>query len=159
MSYPEPGYHGEGGVRSAVFRPVDTAPNLIAKSGNTNGYLATGAGTKGQFGLYRLDMKPHCGGPKPHFHRTIGESFFILSGTVALYNGDEWIDATAGDFLYVPEGGIHAFGNESDADASMLLLFTPGAPREDYFERVGTVAGMTEDERAEFFRHHDTYWL
>ena len=50
-------------------------------------------------------------------------------------------------------------GNHTDEVATMLLLFTPGAPREDYFERVGTVASMTEEERAEFFLRHDTFWL
>jgi len=52
-----------------------------------------------------------------------------LTGTVRLYDGDEWADANPGDFHYVPEGGIHAFKNESGAPASMLLLFSPGAAR------------------------------
>jgi hypothetical protein len=41
----------------------------------------------------------------------------------------------------------------------MLILFTPGAPREDYFERVRTASAMTEEERAEFFLRHDTFWV
>ena len=41
----------------------------------------------------------------------------------------------------------------------MLLLFTPGAPREDYFERVGQAGSMTEDERDAFFFQHDTFWI
>ncbi len=59
-------------------------------------------------GLYRWDMGPGPSGPDPHFHKTISESFFMLSGEVRLYDGERWIGATAGDFLYVPEGGIHA---------------------------------------------------
>jgi quercetin dioxygenase-like cupin family protein len=159
MSYPEPRYLGDKGEINAVYRPASTEPELTAESGSRTSYLATGQGTHGQFGLYRLDMAAKASGPREHFHRSISESFFILSGTVALYNGERWIDATAGDFLYVPEGGVHAFGNESDAPASMLLLFTPGAPREDYFERVGQVAAMSEQERTEFFLRHDTFWL
>jgi uncharacterized RmlC-like cupin family protein len=49
---------------------------------------------------------------------------------VQLNNGERTRDATAGDILYVPQGGIHGFANQSDAPASILLLFTPGAPRE-----------------------------
>jgi mannose-6-phosphate isomerase-like protein (cupin superfamily) len=75
-------------------------------------------------------------GPDPHFHKTISESFYVLSGTVRLYDGTQWIDATPGDFLFVPEGGIHAFRNESGEPATMLILFAPGAPREDYFETL-----------------------
>ena len=97
-------------------------------------------------------------GPAPHFHRSISESFFVLSGTVRLYDGRKWVDGTAGDFLYVPEGGVHAFRNESGEPASMLILFAPGAPREDYFERVSTAAQMSEAERTEFFLRHDTFW-
>jgi hypothetical protein len=78
---------------------------------------------------------------------------------VRLYNGEKWTDATAGDFLYVPQGGVHAFRNESGEPASMLLLFTPGAPREPYFEEVGGVGELSEAERQAFFLHHDTYWV
>jgi hypothetical protein len=41
----------------------------------------------------------------------------------------------------------------------MLLLFTPGAPREPYFEEVGKAADLSEAERQAFFLHHDTYWI
>jgi quercetin dioxygenase-like cupin family protein len=61
----------------------------------------------------------------------------VLAGTVRLYDGRDWVRATAGDFLFVPEGGIHGFRNElTDEPASMLLLFAPGAPGEGYFETL-----------------------
>jgi len=98
-------------------------------------------------------------GPDPHFHRSISESFYVLAGTISLYDGTDWKDGRPGDFLYVPQGGVHGFRNESGEPASMLILFTPGAPREDYFERVRTTSAMTEEERAEFFLRHDTFWV
>jgi mannose-6-phosphate isomerase-like protein (cupin superfamily) len=104
-------------------------------------------------------MSARPSGPDPHFHRTISESFFVLSGTVRLYDGQRWVDATAGDFLHVPAGGVHAFRNESDAPASMLILFAPGAPREPYFEQVATVSRLSPEEQTQFYLHHDTYWL
>jgi oxalate decarboxylase/phosphoglucose isomerase-like protein (cupin superfamily) len=78
---------------------------------------------------------------------------------VRIYNGTRWIDTRPGDFVHVPEGGIHAFRNESGEPASMLLHFAPGAPREGYFEGLVDLAGMTEEERAEFMLRHDTFWL
>src|ERR1700722_4444717 len=141
MSYPEPRYTGETGEVSATFRRAGEPAELAYRSGNAVSYLATGAATDGRFGLYRWDFSPQPSGPAPHFHRTISESFFILSGTVRLYNGKAWVDATAGDFSYVPEGGIHAFRNESGLAASMLILFAPGAPREEYFETLARLAG------------------
>jgi len=158
MSYPEPRYLGDGGEVSAVYRQSGQEPELTGKASRTS-YLATGASTSAQFGLYRWDFTGPPSGPDPHYHRSISESFFILDGTVRLYDGKRWVDATKGDFLFVPEGGVHAFRNESGQAASMLLLFAPGAPREDYFERLGELSTMSEEERAEFFLRHDTFWL
>ena len=104
-------------------------------------------------------MVPKAGGPGPHFHRTLAESFYVLLGTVKIYDGKEWIDASPGDFVHVPIGGIHGFRNDADAPATMLIHFAPGAPREDYFERVHTVGEMSPDEAEEFFRRHDTFWV
>jgi mannose-6-phosphate isomerase-like protein (cupin superfamily) len=159
MSYPPPRYLGDTGELTATYRPAVVEPELTYPSGNTVHYLATGASTGGLFGLYRWEMGPGRSGPDPHFHRTISESFYILSGTIKIFDGTRWIDTEPGDFVHVPIGGVHGFRNESGAPASMLLHFSPGAPREDYFERITTVKDMTDEERAEFFLRHDNFWL
>src|SRR4051794_29015663 len=143
MSYPPNTFTADIPEVSATFRPQDQPAEIVRGNGTDTYYLATGATTAGRFGLYRWDMGPRPGGPDPHFHRSISESFFVTKGTVRLYDGQRWIDAVPGDFLYVPEGGMHAFRNESGEPASMLILFAPGAPREDYFERVGQVSSMS----------------
>lgn len=162
MSYPEPLYHGEKGEVSAVYRPVTLEPDLkIGTSAAT--YIMTGESTGGKYGLYRWDMAPGTPGAAAHFHRTLSESFFILSGTVGLYNGEAWTDAVAGDFLYVPEGGLHGFRNTSNEPASMLILFAPGAPREPYFEgladRVLGKRTFTPEQFQEFCDAHDNYFV
>jgi len=159
MSYPAPRYRGRNGEVSASVRPDDTKPDLTYAAGTAVHYLATGATTNGQFGLYRWEMGPNPGGPDPHFHRSISESFYVLNGTVAIYDGREWVDAEPGDWVHVPEGGIHGFKNNSGAPASMLLHFAPGAPREGYFEGLPALGDMTDEERAAFFVEHDTFWL
>ena len=159
MSYPDVRYLGDHGEVSAVLRPAGAEPELRLGGSGSASYLATGASTNGQFGLYRWDMGPEPSGPATHFHRTISESFFVLSGTVRLFDGESWADATAGDFLVVPEGGLHAFRNDAGEPASMLILFAPGAPREGYFEGLGGLSRLSEEERAEFFVRHDTYWV
>ena len=55
-------------------------------------YLANQQATDGDYGLYRVDIAPNGGGAIPHFHRTISEAFFVLSGTLKLYDGSDWID-------------------------------------------------------------------
>jgi mannose-6-phosphate isomerase-like protein (cupin superfamily) len=162
MSYPPAKYDGEPGLVNAWLRRAGSEPEVRYKNGGTAEYLATGESTDGQFGLYRWNMSPAISGPDPHFHRSISESFFVISGMIKLYDGKTWIDAIPGDYLFVPEGGIHGFRNESGEDASMLILFAPGAPREDYFETLARVSHgktMTDDERAAFMLRHDTFWV
>jgi mannose-6-phosphate isomerase-like protein (cupin superfamily) len=162
MSYPDPRYLGDTGEASATIRRADHPAELRTATGHCH-YLATGAGTHGQFGLYRWEMGPEPSGPGPHFHRTMSESFFVLSGTVQIYDGATWVPTGPGDFTFVPEGGIHGFRNESGADASMLILFAPGAPREAYFEGLRDIAQMAEKpsdaELADFFERHDNIWV
>ena len=161
-TYPPSKYDGEPGLVNARLRRSDTEPDVRYKNGGTAAYLATGESTNGQFGLYRWNMSPTRSGPDPHFHRSISESFFVISGTIKLFDGRDWIDAKPGDFLFVREGGIHGFRNESGEEASMLILFAPGAPREDYFETLARVSmgePMTDDERTTFMLRHDTFWV
>jgi quercetin dioxygenase-like cupin family protein len=108
-------------------------------------------------------MHPHAGGPDAHFHRTFSESFYILEGIVRLYDGRDWVEAGAGDFLYVPKGGIHAFSAASDQPASMLILFAPGEARERYFQEVEEIRAsgrkLTDDEWTELYARHDQYMV
>ena len=160
--YPPDRYRDDQGEVSARYRPTDTAPELVNRSGSAD-YLATGATTNGDFGLYRWNMGPDVSGPGPHFHKTISESFFVLSGTVRLFDGERTVDATAGDFLHVPQGGIHSFGNTSGEPASMLILFTPGAPREAYFEELAEISAdgrtLTDEEWTKLYLRHDQYMV
>ncbi|GAA4365807.1 cupin domain-containing protein [Nocardioides caricicola] len=163
MSYPPPTYHADGGEPTAWLRRSDHPAELDLRHGGAAHFLATGASTSGRFGLYRWDMGPRAGGPDPHFHRTMSESFFILSGTVMLHDGTDWRATGAGDFAHVPEGGIHGFRNESDEPASMLILFAPGAPREAYFTGLVELGEgrwkPTEQELADFFVEHDNHFI
>jgi mannose-6-phosphate isomerase-like protein (cupin superfamily) len=162
VSYPDAVYHGESGEVSARLRPTDSAHDIAYPNGTTVDYLATGASTDGGFGLYRWNMAPGPGGPDLHFHRTMSESFFILSGVVTLGDGAKEVDAQSGDYLYVPPGGLHSFKNGTNEPASMLLLFSPGAPRESYFEGLLEIAEgkeMSGEELAAFFVAHDNLFV
>lgn len=155
-------YVGETGEISATYRPIGEVETLVRPKVD-NAFVATGDVTNGEFGLFRYDMAPQAGGPAAHFHRTFSESFYIIDGTVRLYNGERWVEATKGDFLYVPQGGIHAFGNQSDEPASMLILFAPAPPREKYFrelaELIDSGRQLTPEERAEWLAGHDQYMV
>jgi quercetin dioxygenase-like cupin family protein len=150
------------GETSARYRPVDTPPELVRPT-VTSKFLATGATTDGHFGLFQWDMLPQAGGPGAHYHKTFSESFYVLDGKVRLYDGANWVTAVKGDYLYVPPNGVHAFRNDSDDPASMLILFAPGAPRERYFLGIAEIAAsgrqLSEEERTAFLAEHDQYMV
>ena len=64
---------------------------------------------------------------------------------------------------FVSPGGIHAFRNEPGKPASMLILFTPGAPREAFFVELAGFAASgwepSEEEMTEFYRRHDQFMV
>jgi quercetin dioxygenase-like cupin family protein len=147
----EPQISGRFRPSAAVERPPVESPSR---------FVAPGSVTNGQYGLFEYDVEPGKG-PQPHFHRTFSEAFYILDGTVGLYDGSRWVDAVLGDFLYVPEGGIHAFRNDDDAVATMLILFAPGIPRERFFTEIAEIHAsgrtLSAGEWTEFYARHDQY--
>jgi quercetin dioxygenase-like cupin family protein len=149
-------------VPSSIYRRSDDVEHLPLGSAIVR-LIAPGAITSGRFGLFRWDMAPHAGGPAPHYHETFSESFYILDGAVRFGDGATWSEATAGDYLYVPERGIHAFSNDTGEPASMLILFAPGAPREQYFEEQVHMADrgirLSGAELAAFYARHDQYMV
>lgn len=150
-------YVGSGDV-SGLVRAADAIESVRIRL-STARFVAPGSITAGRYGLFRYDMDPRAGGPGAHFHRTFSEAFYVLSGAVRLFDGAVWIDGRPGDFLYVPEGGIHAFRNEADEPASMLILFAPGPPRETYFTELAEIAAsgrtLSPDEWTELYARHD----
>jgi len=157
MSYDDP----QGRI-SAILRPDSEVDGLIRPK-TAMRFTAPGSVTAGRYGLFRHDMQPRAGGPQPHFHRTFSEAFYVLSGTVSLYDGNGWVEADAGDYLHVPEGGIHAFSNRSDEPASMLILFAPGFPREEYFRGLAEIADagreLSPEEMTAFLASHDQFMV
>ena len=123
---------------------------------------AGGEDTGGAFTLIEVRVPPQSG-PPPHIHRREDEAFYVLEGSVKLYDGRAWLDAGPGDFVHVPEGGIHAFANESDAPAAMLILFAPGVARERFFTATAQIANagreLLPEEWTAFYAEHDQFMV
>ena len=98
---------------------------------------ATAADTDGQYTLVEVLAPPGLGTPL-HVHYTEDEGFLILEGDVALYVGDERIEATAGQFAFGPRDVPHRF-EVGPAGARMLWVLTP-AGFEDFVEAVSIPA-------------------
>ena len=154
-------YLGDGEA-SAVLRVRDGQPG-IDLGAMTVTVIAPPALTAGRYSLYRLDLAPEGGGAAPHFHREFAESFLVLTGVVQLFDGRTWVDAAEGDHLYVPEGGVHGFRNERPEAATLLMMSTPAAPREEYFAELARVAASGEKPSAaewtRLYARHDQYMV
>ncbi|MFE9428704.1 cupin domain-containing protein [Kitasatospora sp. NPDC006697] len=150
------------GELSAVFKPSASHESVTFPNGTKPRFVATASQTDGRFGLFEWNMTGARGTrDSGHFHKTFSESFYILSGEVTLFDGREWTTARPGDFLFVPEGGVHGFANESDAPASMLVLFTPGPAREKFFQELAEIREsgrqLDDAEWDEVWARHDQY--
>ena len=155
--YPPARYTDDRPEVSAWLKRGDEPPDYDSHGLVQYRYLANQQATGGDYGLYRVDIAPKAGGPGPHFHRAMSEAFYVLSGSMKLYDGTDWVDGHQNDFLYVPPGGVHGFRNEADEPASILMVFSPGAPREHYFEGLAQLGDMTEEERRDWFIAHDNF--
>ena len=93
-------------------------------------------------------------------HRTFSESFYVLSGELTIFEGQAWTPLGPGDFVHVPDGGVHGFRNDADVETAFLILFSPGIARERFFTelaeiRAGTRVLSTPEEWVEFYARHD----
>ncbi|MFN3167574.1 MAG: quercetin 2,3-dioxygenase [Phycisphaeraceae bacterium] len=110
----------------------------IYAGGDLYRFLAVKSETGGSYGLWEAVVPPG-GGPMPHLHRNEEEGFYVVSGEVTVYAGDNEIRATAGSFVHMPRGSKHWFKNQSTRPAKMLVLVAPGG-MEAMFKETGTPA-------------------
>lgn len=97
-----------------------------AARGSEMWFKATSEHTRGRFSLMERTMPPGGRAPPPHRHPRNEEAFYVLSGAVEFHVGDEVFVGTEGDFVLVPAGEAHTFGNASDGLANLLVLHSPG---------------------------------
>ena len=102
-------------------------------------FLVTGQETGGAVFMAEVSVPP-AGGPPPHLHNREDESFYIREGTLAIRVGDRTVQASPGDFVYIPRGTVHCFKNIGSGHAKLLVTFTP-AGMEKFFEQAFYPAG------------------
>lgn len=114
-------------------------------------FLATGNETGGAFFLAEIEVAPG-GGTPPHIHGREDEAFQVLEGSLTIQVGGNTINASAGDFAFLPRGIAHSFKNTGDGCAKALVLTTP-AGLEGFFaevfdpatDRLATPPAQSED--------------
>jgi len=74
-------------------------------------------------------LEPNTKGPGEHDHPE-DDVFFVIEGTMSIFVGDHWVDATPGSFVLVPGGMRHDFENRSGKRAG-VLNFSSGPFEQD----------------------------
>jgi quercetin dioxygenase-like cupin family protein len=104
--------------------------------GNLLRFHARSPDTGGAYCLVETLTAPGAGAP-PNRHPSDDEAFYVLEGTFEFTIGDETITATAGRFVRVPNGAVHAFRNVGSAPGRMLIINSPGRAHDGFFSEAG----------------------
>src|SRR6516165_1061168 len=101
--------------------PSGQGHRLTAR-GNVMAFKAVADQTGGDFSLMERTVPPGARTPPPHRHVTCSEAFFVLAGTITFRLDDAELTGGAGDFLLVPRGAAHTFGNQGTEPARLRFL-------------------------------------
>ena len=108
--------------------------HLLTARGNVMAFKAVAAQTGGDFSLMERTVPAGARTPPAHRHVNCSEAFFVLAGTVAFVLDDAVLSGGPGDFLLVPRGVGHTFGNGGTEPARLLVLHAPAM--DAYFEEL-----------------------
>ncbi len=100
-------------------RPIPGREEVVLK--------ATGADTGGAIAFLEATTEPDAEAD-PHVHHDSDELFYVLEGRMRFRVGEGTVEATAGTFLFIPRGTIHAAWNDGAEPARVLAAFVPAGP-------------------------------
>lgn len=105
--------------------------------GDTYRLMMTSEQTGGAYAAIDMLIPPQ-GGPGPHAHADIQESFYVLEGEIVVKTKSQTYTAKKGSFINIPLGGVvHSFKNMSDSTAHLVCFVVP-AGLDQFFREIGT---------------------
>jgi mannose-6-phosphate isomerase-like protein (cupin superfamily) len=122
--YPPPADGGRPASDGILLRRGEGEPLDL---GPAQGRIKVGADDGlGSVAVVELELAPESGGPPPHRHAGLTDSFYVLDGTLTVLLGEEEHDAGAGSYVLVPAGNVHAVSNPSGKPVRFLNVSVPG---------------------------------
>ncbi|WBB59658.1 cupin domain-containing protein [Streptomyces sp. WMMC500] len=112
--------------------------------------------TGGALTSNRATLRRGVDGAPPHFHTKAAEMLFVLDGSLRVLAGDRVLTLYEGDTFLAPPRLTHAFAPAPDADAEVLVVFTPGMDRFDYYRLLDRV-NSGEADPAEIARSQQRF--
>ena len=124
---------------------------IVTARGSVMAFKAIAAQTGGDFSLMERTVPPRGRRPLPHRHVNCSEAFWVLDGTITFVLDGVEQRGGPDDFLLVPRGAAHTFGNDGDEPARLLVLHAPAmdayfAGLHDLWNRSGPPS--PDEERA-----------
>lgn len=119
---------------SAIFISAgEGAQQRVAGSVHTNKILP--ADTGGAFAAIEITVPPGAGAP-PHRHARDAECFYVLAGELTFEHEGGAVTGRAGDMCCLPAGATHAFRNDGEGAARVLVIIGPGGESLRFFGEV-----------------------
>ena len=115
---------------------------IIPVPGHKVTLKVVGADTNGAYSLLEVELDGD--GPPQHIHKTEDEFFYVLEGEIKVLVGERTIRATAGSFVTIPRGTIHAFARAGQEPAKLLAIFSPAGVEKFFDEAVDLDVTDTE---------------
>lgn len=129
-------------IQKATLADPGSGQN-ISVGGGTYRVIISGRETGGEYAVIDMLVPPN-GGPGPHAHPGVQESFYVVAGEVEFKTAQGTYLARAGSFVNIPKGGmVHFFKNKSDSLAHLLCTVMP-AGMEDFFLEIGRPVAFGE---------------
>jgi len=98
--------------------------------------IISGKQTNGAYAVIDM-LVPPGGGPGPHAHADIHESFYVVEGEIDFKTEAGNYTAKKGSFVNIPKGGeVHCFKNTSDKMAHLLCTVIPSG-LDEFFKEIG----------------------
>lgn len=79
----------------------------------------------GDLSLMERTLPPGGKRPPPHRHLNCSEAYFVLDGQVAVVVDGTELTLGPEEFVLVPRGTSHTFGNVGETEARLLVMHAP----------------------------------
>jgi mannose-6-phosphate isomerase-like protein (cupin superfamily) len=136
-------------MESRVLRSGEGYQTFTAR-GSKMHFKAVASIDDGDFSLMERTLPPGGRRPPPHRHTDCSEAYFVLDGSVTVTVDSRDLLLEREEFVLVPRGVAHTFGNQGSADARLLVIHAPAM--DGYFAALhdlwsGPSAPTVQDER------------
>jgi len=124
-------------MSNSILTVNENEGQSLSIAGNAYRIIISGKQTDGAYAVIDM-LVPPGGGPGPHAHPDIQESFYVVDGEVDFKSEAGRYTARKGAFVNIPKGGeVHCFRNNTTQAAHLLCTVIP-AGLDELFEEIGT---------------------